>query len=111
MEALSLGELQSEYFSFLENNSNMTKEHKVKNFPVINKQKRVIKGDILDWHRDHFVMPTKPFSPRILADTMSKSKIRDMRCYNPPFRKKKANSSHSSDVSINLYMLITNNKV
>ncbi|GIX95077.1 hypothetical protein CDAR_178391 [Caerostris darwini] len=59
--------------------------------------KKIIKGDLLDWHKDHFVKLSKPFSPRIIANASVKSKVKDMRCYNTPFRKKKHSSSHSSD--------------
>lgn len=65
-------------------------------------KKRTIRGDIMDWHKEHFVEPKKPFSPRLLVKPDAKSKVREMRCYNPPFRKKKTHSSHSSDVIIKI---------
>ncbi|KFM63804.1 hypothetical protein X975_18999, partial [Stegodyphus mimosarum] len=52
----------------------------------------------MQWHKEHFIQPKKPFSPRILADPVSKSKVKEMRCYNPPFRRRRRQaSSRSSD--------------
>ncbi|GFY70511.1 uncharacterized protein TNIN_212521 [Trichonephila inaurata madagascariensis] len=93
LEALRHGELQSPLF--LGNDSSRYSKH---SHSLDRKNKKIIKGDIIDWHKEHFVNPSKPFSPRILVDTNAKSKVREMRCYNPPFRKKKhQSSSHSSD--------------
>ncbi|GFT28250.1 uncharacterized protein NPIL_101461 [Nephila pilipes] len=92
LEALRHGELQSPLFLRDESSRNSKHSHSMV------KKKKVIKGDLIDWHKDHFVNPSKPFSPRILMDTNAKSKVREMRCYNPPFRKRKHHSSsHSSD--------------
>lgn len=93
LEALRHGELQSPLF--LGNDGSQYSKH---SHSLERKKKKIIKGDLIDWHKDYFVNPSKPFSPRILVDANAKSKVREMRCYNPPFRKKKHHSSsHSSD--------------
>ncbi|GBM51230.1 hypothetical protein AVEN_73843-1 [Araneus ventricosus] len=92
LEALRHGELQSPFFIGTES-SRSFQQLQASN----RNHKKVIKGDILDWHTNCFVKQSKPFSPRIVANTSAKSKVKDMRCYNPPFRKKKHSSSHSSD--------------
>ncbi|XP_055952358.1 spermatogenesis-associated protein 7-like isoform X2 [Argiope bruennichi] len=92
LEALRHGELHSPFFMGTESSKNFHQSQASNR-----NRKKIIKGDILDWHTDCFVKPSKPFSPRIIANTNAKSKLKDMRCYNPPFRKKKHSSSHSSD--------------
>ena len=99
LEALSLGELQSDYFAFLNHNCTHSKQGEMQQWSGKHFKKKLIKGDIMDYHSEHFLEPQKPFSPRILDNPSAKSKVRDMRCYNPPFRKKKIKSSQSSDVS------------
>lgn len=99
LEALSLGELQSDYFTFHDHNCNHAKQLQTQQGSGKQGKKKIIKGDIMDWHREHFMEPKKPFSPRLLDNPSAKSKVRDMRCYNPPFRRKTIKSSQSSDVS------------
>lgn len=106
LEALDHGELYSQPFICADNSRNVSRQSN--GTSTSNCQRKVVKGDIMDRHEKSFVKPKKPFSPRILANSSSKGKLKDMRCYNPPFRKKKSISSHSSDVSVryNLFALV-----
>ncbi|CAL1298479.1 unnamed protein product, partial [Larinioides sclopetarius] len=92
LEALRHGELQSPFFLGTESSRSFHQSQASNR-----NRKKAVKGDILDLHTNCFVKPSKPFSPKIVANTNAKSKVKDMRCYNPPFRKKKHSSSHSSD--------------
>ncbi|KAF8562734.1 hypothetical protein P879_09280 [Paragonimus westermani] len=51
-------------------------------------------GDVLQMHRNKFT-PEKPFSPRLIRSNAT-SKLRSLRCYNPPIRMTISNSSKIS---------------
>ncbi|KAF5402501.1 hypothetical protein PHET_03699 [Paragonimus heterotremus] len=53
-----------------------------------------VTGDVLQMHRNKFT-PEKPFSPRLIRSNAT-SKLRSLRCYNPPIRMTKSNSSKIS---------------
>ncbi|KAA3681995.1 uncharacterized protein DEA37_0010090, partial [Paragonimus westermani] len=51
----------------------------------------LITGDVLQMHRNKFT-PEKLFSPRLIRSNAA-SKLRSLRCYNPPIRMVKSKSS------------------
>ncbi|XP_015923550.1 spermatogenesis-associated protein 7 homolog isoform X2 [Parasteatoda tepidariorum] len=92
LEALRQGELLSHPFAYTRESS---KEHS--HLATSMNKRRTLNGDILDTHVNCFSKSKKPFSPRVVADTAVKSKLKEMRCYQPPVRRKKKSSENSSD--------------